>query len=1730
MTAPRLREQRRPPSSSDRRPPRRGGGSSPYTYAASAAGRPADPARPRVARHSLVGSARALATAACLSLMGTLALPTTAQAQSVTSLVSNIGQGSTLTLEFSNRGAQRFTTGPHATGYTLSSVDVVSADAEGTSFEAKVCTVDGDGHPTSTCTDLAGPASFAAGTIAFTAPANTVLAPATTYTVVLRPDIAADPIVTYGVTTADGEDAGQADGWSIADTYETWATSFDPPDWVTSGSGRSFRIAIKGRAVVIPPGLDVTLHLSNDAVLEDATPITVTATASPASPVPFTVEISASPVAPVTDDDLELSTNRTLSFAAGATGSTGTVTIRPVDDDEPEPPGVVTISGVVSNPAIPNPDDVTLTIHNNDKEFFEVAIDAPAAVDEGAGTATVTYTLTKRDGAPVANTDVIFYHGDAETATRGVDYTPPVGDLSGGGLVVLELSLPPSAFSNTAGTVWVAEGSFEIGIVDDAESEPDETIVFTVEAGKGESPRQTIVIRDDDRPAAVSIAAANPTGLEGQPAVFTLSRTGATGSALTVTVALTEQADRDVLPDGAATERTVTFARGASTAALAVELKDDELTEPDRDLTAAVQAGAGYTVGDPSTATVTVEDDDAPTPPVIEDIDVVSTPRLRWRNSREEDTYGEGENIRFEARFDQTVHVEGYPVLALEVGDPCISVCEARYESGDGTDTLVFAYLVLDVDIDRNGVAIPANPIGESIDEFDGFSIRNDWDQEARLSYRREGTKSGHRVDGTRQAAQHLSVEDAEAHEDDGEMTFTVRLEPRGLGIVTVDYRTRDGSGDTGAKAGEDYTETRGTLRFNPLETERTVSVPITDDAHEDDGETFTLRLSNPDGARLRDGDRAAKGTIRNSDPEALSASFPTSAFASASHSGADDRPQAVVAFSEAVAAFAADTPSVSVTGGTVASVQPHAEDGLENAWVFFLVPDGGGDVTFALVADAACAAGGICTAGGKALTEVPAAAAIPGPGGPEEPEGPPLSASFEGVPSEHDGESAFTFRAAFSEALSMMNGRRLREDVVAVSGGRATSASRVDRRRDLWELTVEPDSRADVTVTVAAGAACGTPAAVCTKDGRALSNTISATVRGPVGISVADARVEEGAGAVLDFTVSLDRAGSSTVTVDYSTSDGTATAGQDYTATSGTLRFAAGESSKTVAVAVIDDSHDEGEETLTLRLSNPSGGRLAEAEATGTIENRDPLPRAFMARFGRTAAVHVVEQVQERIEARREVGFEARFAGRQLRPGMVREMAVEFLNRLAPSVGPNRVGAGVHHPMSGSPAADPGAFGTAGPAGGAPMGTADVLGGGANPMEGMPGTADGQNPHGHYGMGFGGGTMQTGSAFVMNHQTRRGGILSFWSRGAQSQFAGREGDLSLDGRVRTTMFGADYARGSLLTGLSLSHSRGRGGYSGADIGEVTSSVTGLYPWLGYKVTERVTLWGVTGYGKGALTLTPGEGAALRSGLSMALAAGGMRGELADSVIGGFGLAFKADALWVGTGIEGVDGPEGRLAATDAVVTRYRAVLEASRGYRFERGLSLKPSLEVGLRRDGGDAETGAGVDLGGGLIVSDALTGLSADVRVRMLLVHQDQGFRDRGVSISFSYDPAPLTPLGFLAKLTPSWGGQAESGAQALWGQETMAGMADGGPSSGGHLGAELGYGMAVGGRLVGMPSFGIGASDDGRDYKLGYGLTVSQDGATHFELGVYANRRESLGQGGAEHGVLGRLTASW
>ena len=166
--------------------------------------------------------------------------------------------------------------------------------------------------------------------------------------------------------------------------------------------------------------------------------------------------------------------------------------------------------------------------------------------------------------------------------------------------------------------------------------------------------------------------------------------------------------------------------------------------------------------------------------------------------------------------------------------------------------------------------------------------------------------------------------------------------------------------------------------------------------------------------------------------------------------------------------------------------------------------------------------------------------------------------------------------------------------------------------------------------------------------------------------------------------------------------------------------------------------------------------------------------------------------------------------------------------------------------------------------------------------------------------------------------------------------------------------------------------------------------MTGLYPWLGYKVNDRVSVWGVTGCGAGALRLTPDRATALESGLSMAMAAAGTRGELVGSrADGGFALAFKADALWVGTSVDGVDSAAGRLSASEAAVTRVRTGIEGSRDFTFGGRMALTPSVEVGLRQDGGDAETGTGVDVVGGVAFADPSTGLSLDVQVRTLVAH---------------------------------------------------------------------------------------------------------------------------------------------
>ena len=198
-------------------------------------------------------------------------------------------------------------------------------------------------------------------------------------------------------------------------------------------------------------------------------------------------------------------------------------------------------------------------------------------------------------------------------------------------------------------------------------------------------------------------------------------------------------------------------------------------------------------------------------------------------------------------------------------------------------------------------------------------------------------------------------------------------------------------------------------------------------------------------------------------------------------------------------------------------------------------------------------------------------------------------------MPAEHDGETEFPVDLKFSEPPAgpgWYGARNIAvKNAIDITGGTIVSARSVEQNGAHRRIVVQPSGTGPVTLALPAGGPeCGSKGALCTEAGGRLEVSALTQIRGPAALSVADATVQEGPEAVLEFAVTLSRAASGPVTVDYATRDGTAQAGADYTAATGTLSFAPGETRKTVHVTVLDDSHDEGDETMTVRLSNASG------------------------------------------------------------------------------------------------------------------------------------------------------------------------------------------------------------------------------------------------------------------------------------------------------------------------------------------------------------------------------------------------------------------------------------------------------------------------------------------------------------------------------------------------------------
>ena len=580
-------------------------------------------------------------------------------------LVSNAGQGDDHSWANSKDRSQAFTT---SAGATLSSVEIISEDPEGDDVAVSLCTVDGSNHPTSDCTVLTAPPSFAAGTLVFRAPANTTLAANTTYSLLVTSP--GNEFLVLDATFSEGEDAGGATGWSIADTFDVETSS---NVW-TANATRSLRITIKGTITNSAP--TVATEIPDQAATAgtafsyqvpaatftdaDSDTLTYTATLADDTALPSWLSFSAATRTfsgtPQAADVETVSVKVTASDGNGGSVSDtfDIVVDLPADTTAPR---VASIARQNPTSSPTNADSLTWrvtfseAVSNVDEADFAVSgttatVTAVAAVSGVTGgydvtasggnlaglSATVTLAISSSHNIEDGATNAL--SNTAPTGTNDnsyvVDNTAPTVTISGvpgasdapftatftfseavTGFAVGDITLTNATVSNftaTSTTVYTAlvtpTASGMVTVNVSANAAQDA-------AGNGNTAAS--LATTIYTPPAITITAGTSPVTEGTSAVFTLSRAGSTTAALTVNVTVSETGG-DMVAASNEGDRTVTFLANSATVTLSIATASDSVDEANSVVTATISADtgspAGYSVATPASAMVTVEDND----------------------------------------------------------------------------------------------------------------------------------------------------------------------------------------------------------------------------------------------------------------------------------------------------------------------------------------------------------------------------------------------------------------------------------------------------------------------------------------------------------------------------------------------------------------------------------------------------------------------------------------------------------------------------------------------------------------------------------------------------------------------------------------------------------------------------------------------------------------------------------------------------------------------------------------------------------------------------------------------------------------------------------------------------------------------------------------------------------------------------------------------------------------
>ena len=1228
-------------------------------------------------------------------------------------------------------------------------------------------------------------------------------------------------------------------------------------------------------------------------------------------------------------------------------------------------------------------------------EDFEVELRNPsrATLDDARGVGTIAADpmpgLTIDDAAPVAEgNDAVFTVTLHPQSSQvvTVEYTTEDGTADAG-----------DDYTTIAETLTFSPGQttkiIRVPVLVDSTQESSET--FTVELS---TPMGTTLadstglgtITADPMPG-LSIGDAEPVA-EGGAAVFTVTLVPASNHVVTVTYSTvdgTAVADADFTP----TSGTLTFNPNQTTKTIRVPILRDTVHEPSETFTVELDDPTGTTLAD-STGLGTIAADATPGLSIADAVNVA-----------------EGRDAVFRVTLrPATNHVVSVTYTTMDG----TAVADADYTPVTGTlrfeprettktirvpvllDTMTEQSETFTVELSNPGGSTLADPIGVG-------TIRAD-------------------------PAPSLRIGDATPVAEGDEAVFTVTLTPPNEQVVTVDYTTTDGT----AVADEDYSATSGTLRFAPGDTSKTIRVPTLRDAVAEPVETFTVVLSNPSGTNVVHD--TGVGTITDEGLPGLSiadapavaeggeAVFPVTLNPASSQ-------VVTVAYATQDGTAVADS-DYTATSGTLRFEPGETIQNIQVATLRDAIAEPSESFTVELsdpVGTAITNSTGVGTIAADAM---------------------PALSITDAVPVAEGGEA--TFMVSLSPASSeLVTVAYATQDGTAVADSDYTATSgtlRFEPGETIQNIQVatlrDAIAEPSESFTVGLSDPVGTAIANSTGVGTIAADAMPA-------LSITDA-VPVAEGGEATFMVSLSPASSELVTVAYATQDGTAVAGSDYTAASGTLQFDPGMTSHTIRVAVLNDTAVEPTETFAVELSDPVRATLADGTGVGTItddmEHRveRPIPTG-LPEVGRAIAFSAVTcRIDRKMSDTRTWDNAGRLAGGGFPP--------------AANFGGHAAFGGPGTTFGGST----GAFGD-------------------SPFPTQASMTPGQQ-------------LGTLSFLMASQETAEGGggRVAAWGCGDYRRLsgAGGLGAGSWNGEVYSLHVGVDVRLGSnVLAGVSVSRSRGmidsEGGLgSGTDGGEHDLRLVGVHPFLGWSVTPGLQLWGTVGHAWGELRIVDELGG-LTGAATLNSGALGLNGRLLTR--GATTLSLRGEGALAQLT---ADSATFEVATLD--MWRFRLTTELSHELLFSSGTSLTPWAELGARHDGGDGQTGAGLELGGGLRYRVPQVGLTAEGYGRWLAVHEG-ALQEWGVGAMVTIDPG-MDRRGLSASVTPSWG-ETASGVQRLW-QQGAAGPAWYGTSRA-QVDAQLGYGVPVfGGRSVLTPFGAMNlAGDEARRYRLGGSLATSR-----------------------------------